>query len=111
MSNKDSNKDSVLAGILFGLVSGAIFTLLYTPKTGKELREDLKAKANDLPHEVNNLLGDIKDLYNRTSEVFGSLSKEQYEKLKVALAETKKTVKDKMNNINNEKTQTEADNV
>lgn len=110
MSQKNSNKDSILAGVLFGLVSGAVFTLLCTPKTGKELREDLKAKANDLPKEVNHLLGDIKDLYNKTSELFGSLSKEQYSKLKNAFEETKKNVKDKIA-TNTTTTDKEAENV
>ncbi|MFN5538547.1 MAG: YtxH domain-containing protein [Candidatus Melainabacteria bacterium] len=46
MSDRNS-KDSLLKGLLIGLVSGAIFTLLSTPKSGKELRGDLKESAEE----------------------------------------------------------------
>ncbi len=98
MSNRDKGSgDALLAGLLFGLISGAIFALLYTPKSGRELREDLKAKTEDLPTEVNNLLNDIRELYDKSCNVLTSLSKEQYGKLKDALGETQKVIKNKLN--------------
>lgn len=98
---KSSGSEALMAGILFGIVSGALFTLLYTPKTGKEFREDLKTKANELPTEVNNLLADIKDFYSRSVELLSSISKEQYSKIKDAVGETQKIVKEKISNTNN----------
>ncbi len=38
----------LVIGLLAGGVVGAITALLYAPKSGKELRTDLKQKANDL---------------------------------------------------------------
>ncbi len=85
----DENKEkSLLAGLLLGLVSGAIFTLLYTPKKGSEVREELLSKADGLPDEVNKLLADLKDLYKKSSELVISTSKEKYGKLKAAGEET-----------------------
>jgi gas vesicle protein len=42
----------MLKGVVFGLLAGgvigAVLALLYAPKSGKELRADLKEKADDL---------------------------------------------------------------
>jgi gas vesicle protein len=97
MSNNKSGGDALLKGLLIGVISGAIFTLLYTPKTGKEVREDLKVKTDELPVELNGLLADLKDFYSKSLELLTSLSQEQYTKVKGALNETKKVVKDKLN--------------
>ena len=101
--------DSLLAGLLFGLVSGVIFTLLYTPKTGREVREDLKSRANGLPREMDNLLLDIKDLYNRTSDIFKTMSKEQCAKFTDAIQETRQTIKNKLNDTLSKTSPQEAD--
>jgi gas vesicle protein len=98
---KNSGGDALVAGILFGIVSGALFTLLCTPKTGKEFRDDLKSKANELPIEVNNLLADIKDFYAKSVDLLSSISKEQYSKIKDVVGETQKTVKEKINAVSN----------
>ena len=93
MSGKNGN--SVLSGLFWGLIAGAAFTLLYTPKSGKELREDLKHKVDELPDEVDKLLSDIRDLYNKSSEMVISMGKEQCDKLKEALSEAEKAIKSK----------------
>lgn len=41
-----------MIGFLSGAVVGAIVALLYAPKSGKELRRDIKEKAGDLKDEV-----------------------------------------------------------
>ena len=76
MSGENKEK-SLLAGLLLGLVSGAIFTLLYTPKKGSEVREELLSKADELPDEVNKLLADIKDLYKKSSALVIETGKEK----------------------------------
>ena len=42
----------LLIGFIAGAVAGAITALLYAPKSGKELRSDLKQKANDLKRDA-----------------------------------------------------------
>ena len=42
----------LLIGFIAGAVAGAITALLYAPKSGKELRSDIKQKANDLKRDA-----------------------------------------------------------
>lgn len=100
----DKNGNSVWSGLFWGLIAGAAFTLLSTPKTGKELRDNLKSKVDELPDEVDKLLSDIKDLYNKSSERVIDLGKEQCDKLKEALSEAEKAIK---NNSKNKETETQ----
>ena len=53
-----SLKNGLFLGLLFGIASA----LLYAPKAGKELREELKDKVNSVPHHFFNLLESIIDL-------------------------------------------------
>ena len=45
---KNGFTKGLVIGLLAGGVVGAITALLYAPKSGKELRSDLKQKANDI---------------------------------------------------------------
>jgi gas vesicle protein len=45
---KSGTAKGLLVGFLIGGVVGAITALLYAPKSGKELRSDIKRKANDI---------------------------------------------------------------
>lgn len=47
MADQEDSKSSFLVGFLAGSVVGAIIALLYAPKPGKELRADIKTKANE----------------------------------------------------------------
>ncbi len=42
----------ILIGFLAGSAVGAIIALLYAPKSGKELRKDIKEKVGDIKEEV-----------------------------------------------------------
>jgi gas vesicle protein len=42
----------MLIGFLAGGVVGAVIALLYAPKSGKELRKDIKEKVNDIKEDV-----------------------------------------------------------
>ncbi len=48
----DGMAKGLLIGFLAGSVVGAIIALLYAPKSGKELRKDIKEKAGDIKDEV-----------------------------------------------------------
>lgn len=47
--------NSFLAGLLAGAAVGSIAALLLAPKSGKETREDLRKKLEDLEKEFDNL--------------------------------------------------------
>ena len=55
-------KLSLKKGLLLGLLIGVASALLYAPKTGKELREELKEKVEAVPHNFFNFLESLIDL-------------------------------------------------
>lgn len=49
MANEnDGMAKGLIIGFIAGSVVGAVLALLYAPKSGKELRADIKEKTNDL---------------------------------------------------------------
>lgn len=50
--DKNEMAKGLLIGFIAGAVAGAVTALLYAPKTGKELRSDLKQKANNLKDDA-----------------------------------------------------------
>jgi gas vesicle protein len=49
--------NSFLTGLLTGAAIGGIIALLYAPKSGKETREQIKGKFEELEKELTNLKG------------------------------------------------------
>jgi gas vesicle protein len=49
---KNGLAKGLLIGFIAGTVAGAITALLYAPKSGKELRSDIKKKANEFAEEA-----------------------------------------------------------
>jgi gas vesicle protein len=47
--------NSFLTGLLTGAAIGGIIALLYAPKSGKETRDQIKSKFDDLEKELTNL--------------------------------------------------------
>lgn len=68
---------SFITGLLAGVAIGGVIALLYAPKSGKETREQLKLKLEDLEKEFKNLKGKAaeksgqvrKDLADRLAEL------------------------------------------
>ena len=68
---------SFITGLLAGVAIGGVIALLYAPKSGKETREQLKQKLEELEKEFENLKGKAKeksgqirkDLADRLSEL------------------------------------------
>lgn len=67
MSNRESDSSfglgSWLIGLFIGALGGATVALLTAPKSGKEMRTDLKDGAAALPERVSELMDDTLDLY------------------------------------------------
>jgi len=49
---QDGMAKGLMIGFIAGSAIGAIVALLYAPKSGKEMRADIKEKAGDLKDEV-----------------------------------------------------------
>ena len=55
-------KMSFRNGIFFGILIGVASAFLYTPKSGKEIREELKDKLESVPFHFMNFLESLLDL-------------------------------------------------
>ena len=60
MSENNVGK-GLLIGFLAGGAIGAILALLYAPKSGKDLRSDIKEKADEYMGEAEKYIADAKD--------------------------------------------------
>jgi len=62
MAHDNNNlSKGLLLGFLAGGALGAILALLYAPKSGKELRADIKLKTDDYLDEAEKYLAEAKD--------------------------------------------------
>jgi gas vesicle protein len=52
MAQNNGMTNGLVLGLFVGGIVGAALALLYAPKTGKELRADIKEKADDLLEEA-----------------------------------------------------------
>ena len=62
-----------LAGMLSGVVTGIVLGLLLAPKTGKEIREDIKGLSKDQALRV---VGTVQERANRISSKLDELAKQ-----------------------------------
>jgi gas vesicle protein len=49
-------------GVMVGAVTGGVIALLYAPKSGRELRRDIKGKANEVFETGKGKIGDVRHL-------------------------------------------------
>ncbi len=61
MSKDNGSGKNFLIGFVAGGAIGAIFALLYAPKSGKELRGDIKSKTDSLLEDADRYMADAKD--------------------------------------------------
>jgi len=61
MSRDNDLGKGLLIGFISGSVIGSIIALLYAPKSGKELRQDLKEKTDELMEEAEGYLANAKE--------------------------------------------------
>lgn len=73
----DNMAKGLLIGFLSGAVVGGIMALLYAPKTGKELRGEIKRKSGEIAEDVEEYLKDAqtkaKQLINEGKEKSATL--------------------------------------
>jgi gas vesicle protein len=61
MSENGCDRDSFLKGLLIGGAIGAITALLFAPKSGKELRSDIKRKSEEAVEGTKRVYGETRD--------------------------------------------------
>lgn len=105
----DQKKSKFGLGLLIGTVIGAITALFVTPKTGKEMREDVAKKVE----ELKKLLAE-KEVDKKVKEIFDVVTEESkkiYLKAKEWLIEELAVLKETIDNIDYDKYQKAVDRV
>lgn len=81
----ESSTKAFIKGTLFGAAIGATLGILYAPKAGKETREDIKHKADELMHQAEDLYLKAKTSVDRkiseVKKLGDKIDKTAYEKL------------------------------
>ena len=82
-TNGNGKNGYFVKGLIFGCVSGALAGLLFAPKSGKQLRKDIKHKGADA-------LNDTKEFYFDTQKKAKSVFDDTVDLLSDAYGKTKK---------------------
>lgn len=105
---------NIFTAMLFGAITGIAVTLLTTPKSGEEMREelkkkttDLKDKAKDIPADLEGLLDETKSVYSKASDYLKTIKdkkgdakvawEEKAQQAKELLEEQKSKIEDALN--------------
>jgi gas vesicle protein len=98
MSGDNNFGKGLLIGFLTGGAVGAILALLYAPKSGRELREDLRSKADDYLDDAERYMSEAKgraiDLINEGKKKSEKLIKDARDKSDELLKDAEKMFKD-----------------
>ena len=92
-------KLSLKHGLFLGLIIGVASALLYAPKTGKEIRAELKDKLNNVPYHFFNLLESLIDLTVSVLDFAKVAFHEQQEKLSRAFVSGINAAKEKTDEL------------
>ncbi len=61
MSSENKSGSSIFLGFLAGGAIGAILALLYAPKTGRELRKDIKSRTDEYLDEADKYISEARN--------------------------------------------------
>jgi gas vesicle protein len=89
MSNNDDRDSGMglwLFGLFLGVLGGATIAILTAPKSGTEMRGQLKETARTMPDRVTNIVDDSLDLYATGVNYLQVIMEEQTMRLKRAVA-------------------------
>ncbi|HYM19376.1 MAG TPA: YtxH domain-containing protein [Candidatus Kapabacteria bacterium] len=93
-----STVQSFLVGAVIGGAVGAVFALLYAPKRGKDLREDISSKVTGLSSQFSSLLKKAKeageDLLHDETEVISESMHDAYQKAEELIDEADRIIND-----------------
>ncbi len=98
MAEDNGMGKGLIVGFLTGAAVGSIIALLFAPKSGKELRQDIKVKSQEFMDEADNYLANAKDkatqLINEGKKKSEKLVSEAKEKVDALLSEAEKILHD-----------------
>lgn len=77
---------SWMFGLMLGICGGATIAILTTPKSGTEIRGQLRETARDLPDRMSELVDDSLDLYASGVNYLQLVMEEQTMRLRRAVA-------------------------
>lgn len=92
MAKKSSGNGSAgavlswLIGLIVGLLGGATLAILTAPKSGNEVRGNLRKTAREMPEKVGEIVDDSLDLYASALNYCQLLVEEQTSRMKRAVA-------------------------
>jgi gas vesicle protein len=108
MSDENRLAKGMLIGFLSGAVVGGIVALLYAPKTGKELRTDLRRKTAEISEDVDEYLRDAqvkaKELINEGKDRSSQLISEAKTKAEGLLHNAEQILTDAKKKVGDETT-------
>ena len=88
----------LLVGFLTGAAVGSIIALLFAPKSGRELREDIKSKSQEFIDDADKYIANAKDkasdLINEGKRKSEKLVTETKEKVETLLGEAERILTD-----------------
>jgi gas vesicle protein len=91
MAQENNFGKGLLLGLLTGGAIGAAFALLYAPKSGKELREEIKSKSDDYIDDAEKYLAEAKD---KAINLINDGKKKSEQLIKEAKIKSEKLMKD-----------------
>ena len=91
MAQENNFGKGLMLGFLAGGAIGAAFALLYAPKSGKELREEIKIKSDDYLDDAEKYIAEAKD---RAINLINEGKKKSDKLIKDAKVKSDKLMKD-----------------
>lgn len=85
MSKEKDGYISFGVGLIFGLGVGTVLGMLYAPKSGEDLRTNIKDAANKIPDNVNSGIGETKDKCNNMIDMTKYMFEKQINQIQGAL--------------------------
>ncbi len=104
MAQENSGK-SLLIGFLAGGVVGAIVALLYAPKSGKELRKDIRDKSNEYYEDVEKYFTEARD---KAKDLINEGKKKSEKLISDAKVKSEELLRDAERIFNDAKSRTEG---
>jgi len=90
MSKEEGNILKFGFGLLSGIISGVVFGLLFAPKPGKEVRDDLAIKSEELKSLSKEKFSEIQGYSKTQADKVSSIVKEKASKISSRIDEFSK---------------------
>lgn len=100
MSHENNNAKSFIVGLLAGGAIGALVALLFAPKSGKELRADLKLKGEEYLDEAEKYISEARE---KAKELINEGKKKSEKIISEAKMKSQEIIKDAEKIINEAK--------